>query len=231
MRALSGLTLLLSTVLLTACATSHPALRAWEEAAPAAGCESPDEDSCVTLACEDGLCGFFRCEDVVALEEAPRGAEVERAQFVRPTPPMGPARPGRAWRWSPWLRRGAEPVMTFQWYAASQPRPLPPRVPLALPAPRMQKHHVFPQAEDLARWFKARGIDIHQYTLLIPEHVHRRIHAGGPSGGLWNQAWRDFREASRDKPPSREEIYRHAGVLIFRFELNGPVQPYFRQFR
>lgn len=121
--------------------------------------------------------------------------------------------------------------MTFRWYAASQPRPLPPPVPLALPAPRMQKHHIFPQAEDLAAWFKRRGINIHQYTLLIPEHVHRRIHAGGPRGGLWNEAWREFMAANHDREPPREEIYRHAGMLIFRFELNGPVQPYFRQFR
>jgi uncharacterized lipoprotein (TIGR02269 family) len=227
MRLIRGLALLLASGVLTACASSRPVLRAWEEAAPAVGCKSPAEDSCVTLACEEALCGFFRCEDVVP-EEAPRGSEVERVQFVRPGLPMGPARPGRVRRWSPWLRGGAEPVMTFRWYAASQPRPLPPPVFLALPAPRLQKHHIFPQAEDLASWFKRRGIDIHQYTLLIPEHVHRRIHAGGPRGGLWNEAWREFQAANRDREPSRDEIYRHAGMLIFRFELSGPVRPYFR---
>jgi uncharacterized lipoprotein (TIGR02269 family) len=221
--------LLVASCLLTACAPSHPVLRAWEDAAPAAGCEAPELDSCVTLACEEALCGFFRCEDVL-VEDSSR-SEVERVQFARPLPPMGPVRPGRVRRWSPWLRSGAEPVMTFQWYAASQPRPLPPRPPLALPAPRMQKHHLFPQAEDLALWFKRHGINIHDYTMLIPEHVHRRIHAGGPRGGMWNEAWREFKDSYGDRPPSREEIYRHAGVLIFRFELSGPVQPYFRQFR
>jgi uncharacterized lipoprotein (TIGR02269 family) len=221
--------LLVASWLVSACATSHPVVRAWEEAAPAPGCESPEEDSCVTLACEEYLCGFFRCEDVVVVE-APR-PEVERVQFVRPGLPMGAPRSGRWWRRSPGLRDGAEPVMTFRWYAASQPLPLPPRPPLSLPSGRFQKHHIFPQAEDLALWFKGRGINIHDYTLLIPEHVHRRIHAGGPYGGLWNESWREFRKANRDRAPSREDIYRHAGALIYRFELTGPVQPYFRQYR
>ncbi|WP_164019090.1 TIGR02269 family lipoprotein [Pyxidicoccus trucidator] len=229
MRKTTGFWLLVASWWVSACATSQPVARAWEDATPAAGCESPEEDSCVTLACEEGLCGFFRCEDVVAVE-APRSG-VERVQFGRPGLPVGPARPGRWWTRSPGLRGGAEPVMTFRWYAASQPLPLPPRTPLALPAGRFQKHHIFPQAEDLALWFKSRGINIHDYTLLIPEHVHRRIHAGGPAGGLWNMAWREFKEANRDRPIAREEIYRHAGALIFRFELTGPVQPYFRQLK
>jgi uncharacterized lipoprotein (TIGR02269 family) len=228
-----GWCLLLAAVLLSACATPHPALRAWERAAPAE-CESPEEDACVVLACEERECGFFQCEDVAEPEESQERSEfeVERVRLARPGLPMGPVRPGRVRRWSPEMRPGAEPVMTFRWYAASQPPPPPPRVPFALlPAPRLQKHHIFPQAEELARWFKARGINIHEYTLLIPEHVHRRIHAGGPRGGLWNEAWREFRDANLDRAPSREEIFRHAGVLIYRFELNGPVLPYFRQFR
>ncbi|MBZ4419177.1 TIGR02269 family lipoprotein [Myxococcus sp. RHSTA-1-4] len=234
MRRVPGLALLIAAWLLTACSTSHPALRAWEEAAPAEGCEAPGEDSCVVLACEERLCGFFRCEDVEVPEEAPQrsGLEVEPVLLMRPGLPMGPVRPGRVWRWSPAVRRGAEPVMTFQWYAASQPRPPPPRVPFALlPAPRLQKHHIFPQAEELAQWFKGRGINIHEYTLLIPEYVHRRIHGGGPSGGLWNEAWREFIRSNQLRNVPREEIFRHAGALIYRFELTGPVVPYYRHFR
>ncbi len=44
-------------------------------------------------------------------------------------------------------------------------------------------------------------------------------------GGLWNQAWRDFMRANRRATP--EEIYKHAGELIHRFELiGGPIQSY-----
>jgi uncharacterized lipoprotein (TIGR02269 family) len=68
--------------------------------------------------------------------------------------------------------------------------------------------------------------DIHQYTLLIPEHVHIRIHSRGPKGGLWNQAWLDFKHA--EPTATSEDIYRHAGQLIFRFELTGPIVPYAR---
>jgi uncharacterized lipoprotein (TIGR02269 family) len=71
--------------------------------------------------------------------------------------------------------------------------------------------------------------DIHQFTILIPEYVHLRIHGGGPKGGRWNQAWRNFIEDNQAAPP--EEIYRHAGELMFRFELTGPITPYHRRGR
>jgi uncharacterized lipoprotein (TIGR02269 family) len=63
--------------------------------------------------------------------------------------------------------------------------------------------------------------------MLIPEHLHLRIHSGAPSGGLWNQAWRQFRDAKGDA--STAEIYRHAGELIFRFNLAGPIVPYYQR--
>ncbi len=53
--------------------------------------------------------------------------------------------------------------------------------------------------------------------MVIEESVHYRIHSGGPRGGRWNEAWRQFKEANPNARP--EEIYRHAGELIYRFEL------------
>jgi len=63
-----------------------------------------------------------------------------------------------------------------------------------------------------------------QYTILIPEHLHIGIHGGGQRGGLWNQAWRDFRAAQPEAPAA--EIYRYADVLLYRFQLTGPIVPY-----
>jgi uncharacterized lipoprotein (TIGR02269 family) len=60
--------------------------------------------------------------------------------------------------------------------------------------------------------------------MVIPEHIHWEIHSGGPRGGQWNEAWREFMFKNPHALPP--EIYRHAGELIFRFELTGPVVPY-----
>jgi uncharacterized lipoprotein (TIGR02269 family) len=110
--------------------------------------------------------------------------------------------------------------------------PVPARQAIFVPAiPRWQgrfiKHHLFPQEPRLAAYFRAAGIDIHQYTMVIPEYVHRQIHGGrgmGP-GGAWNDAWRQFVRAN-PKPPSQDELMRHALELAFRFQLSGPVVPY-----
>lgn len=90
---------------------------------------------------------------------------------------------------------------------------------------RWEKHHIFPQANDLAEWFKINGVSIHDYTMPIPRELHRRIH-GGARGGAWNDAWRQFKTQNQLATP--EEIYKHAGELIHRFELiGGPIQPYY----
>jgi uncharacterized lipoprotein (TIGR02269 family) len=178
------------------------------------------EESTVVLLCEGRECGFFRCSDL-ALE--PGGVQLTRGGggfMASPAAPGG--RPGR-WR-SGWLRRNAGPVLTFRLYASRDPKPLL-LPPLRLPPGRYIRHHLFSQARDLAEWFKLRGVNIHGFTMVIEETVHHRIHSGGPRGGLWNEAWRQFKEAKPDASPA--EIYRHAGELIYRFELLGPIVPYY----
>lgn len=209
--------------LLAACATSGPAVpersetpevvASWEE-----GCE--DERSLVLLCREDGEeCGFFRCREAVpgdAVLLASRGGGPIYIPGLSPTP--------RGWRGRPigWPR-GTRPVLTFRFNRHFDPKPPQP----ALPPGRWVKHHIFPQAEGLARWFQRQGVpDIHQFTILIPEHVHIRLHSRGPRGGLWNMAWQQFKDANPNAPP--EAIYRHAGELMFRFELTGTVVPYSR---
>ena len=218
----SHLLLALATVLLCACGASSPALRAWEEAG-AASCERDDADACVALACDEEACGLFDCEDVEseAMAVAPPTPtptpRVELAQAYR-----APWRPPafRNWR-SMGIRPGARPRMTFHFRYRQGFLP-------ALrqePGPRV-KHHLFPQQEHLARWFKDRGVDIHKFTMLIPEHIHREIHSGTGRGGMWNQAWRDYHSANLRRAVSPEELHRKAVEFIFRFELTGPVMPY-----
>jgi hypothetical protein len=84
----------------------------------------------------------------------------------------------------------------------------------------MEKHHIFPQEPRLARWFGQQGINIHEYTLLIPLAVHRRIRGGsGGRGGLWNEEWRRFMEARPHATP--EEVWRDAIHLIVQYDLTG----------
>jgi uncharacterized lipoprotein (TIGR02269 family) len=208
---------------LAACATSSPTVYAgdevpevvdsWEE-----GCE--DERSLVLLCREEGEeCGFFRCREVVPRELllASRGGGSTYMPGGNPSL--------RRWRGRPigWPRN-TEPVLTFRFNRHFDPKPQP----LALPPGRWVRHHLFPQA--FQDWFHRQGVpDIHQFTLLIPEHVHLRIHGGGPSGGRWNHAWSRFMNSNPAASPA--EIYRYAGELIFRFELTGPVVPYSRRGR
>lgn len=221
MRTLSRLGLLWLG-LLAACATSTPVVPeeyeraevvdSWEE-----GCQ--DERALILLCDENGEeCGLYQCREVVPREAllAFRGGP---PLYI----PMGPASPRRWWGRPLWLPRDTEPVFTFQFYRHRQPKP-----PLLLPRGRWVHHHIFSQAEDLRLWFHQQGLpNIHHFTIIIPEHVHIRIHSGGPRGGLWNEAWREFKRNNPRAPP--EEIYRHAGELIFRFELTGGIVPYYRR--
>ncbi|MFP2904367.1 TIGR02269 family lipoprotein [Pyxidicoccus sp. 3LFB2] len=209
----------LAMVLLAACGSSSPAQRAWDDASGPASCEQEDADQCVAIACEDETCGIFDCEDVAsgAVARAPLTPRVELAQAYR-TPWRPPA--FRNWR-SMGIRPGAQPRMTFHFRYRQG----------FLPALRQEpgkrvKHHLFPQQEELAHWFKDRGVDIHQFTMLIPEHIHREIHGSTGRGGRWNQAWREYWLANRGRDVTPLELHRKAVELIFRFELTGPVMPY-----
>lgn len=217
----SLLSLFLSALLLAACATSSPAVREWERAEhdDASGCEDADADQCVVLACEDGECGIFGCEDVdpEAVARAPLSHGAELARGYRPlfrTPGTQ-----RNWRRTG-LRDGVRPRLTFHFEYRHGYLPAFPRL-----EGRLIKHHLFPQQENLATWFKIQGINIHQWTMLIPEHVHLRIHRGA-GGGAWNAAWEQFRIANRHRRVPPEELLRTAFEFAFRFDIVGPLMPY-----
>ncbi|MCP3135739.1 SitA6 family polymorphic toxin lipoprotein [Pyxidicoccus xibeiensis] len=206
----------LFAVLLCACASSFPGGRAWEDAERAEACDSAEVEQCVVVACEGEDCGLFDCADVdlEALAEAP----VELAQGYSRPPHRAPA--FRNWR-NTGIRAGARPRMTFHFRYRQGFLPALPREP-----GKLVHHHLFPQQPLLARWFLRCGVDIHKFTILIPEHIHRQIHSGTGRGGLWNQAWRDYHASIRGRTVTPEELHRKAVELIFRFELTGPVVPY-----
>ena len=126
----------------------------------------------------------------------------------------------RNWR-NTGLREGARPRMTFHFRYREGFLPAFPRLEGTL-----VKHHLFPQAADLAVWFRAQGINIHDWTMVIPEHIHWRIHTGSARGGLWNQAWREFRDANPMRRYTKEELLAKAFELAYRFDIVGPIMPY-----
>ncbi|MCY1073241.1 DUF2380 domain-containing protein [Archangium sp. miwbw1] len=51
------------------------------------------------------------------------------------------------------------------------------------------------------------------------------MHSGGPQGGKWNAAWRQFQQSNNGAAP--EEIWRFAGELMTRFGVMGPLVSYY----
>ncbi|MCP3141328.1 SitA6 family polymorphic toxin lipoprotein [Pyxidicoccus xibeiensis] len=212
MRSLHALLLLWLAVSWSGCATVTPRVSAETE------CEDPGADQCVTLLCLGDACGFYRCEDMPG--------EVELARFPPSVGPPTPAAPGgrprRNWGGAGKLPGGA--VMVFPNWNGAPEQIIPPS--RQLPPGRWEKHHIFPQQEELARWFEKQGVRIHDFTMPLPFEVHQRIHREGGNGGPWNRSWLDFKRLNPRATP--EEIYKHAGELIYRFQLtDGPVQPYY----
>ncbi|QDE92420.1 hypothetical protein BHS06_27490 [Myxococcus xanthus] len=211
---LSGLV----SLLLVGCASTAPGPASPSEPPSSLECERSDEGACVVLACESGTCGLFDCEDVALEEEAQAAFRPVLAGAFRPPARGGPS--FRHWR-NLGIRSGSRPRMTFHFRYREGFLPALPRGP-----GKLVHHHLFPQQPELARWFRSHGVDIHKFTILIPEHVHRQLHSGKGRGGMWNQAWRDFRDSQQGRSMTSEELHRKAVELIFRFELTGPVVPY-----
>ncbi|XXF78252.1 TIGR02269 family lipoprotein [Myxococcaceae bacterium GXIMD 01537] len=187
-----------------------------------------DADSLVFL-CGEEACAFYRHGDV-----APGRVVLARGSMPVAPPPLAAPVPGamRYWGSAQGLPRDARPVFIIPWYN-EKPQPLLPQwseeqrreLERAREQPRV-KHHIFPREELLRLWFKAKGINVHQWTLVLLKDDHDRIHRG-PRGGPWNEAWRRYMIAKRGA--TKEEIWRYAGELIQRFELYGPVISYWRR--
>ncbi len=107
------------------------------------------------------------------------------------------------------------------WEEARADPGCPPCIPSREP---LEKHHIFPQ--ELAAWFKIKKIDIHAFTLRLPKSFHGWLHSGGPRGGQWNEAWRQFR--SNNINANQDRIWKFAFELMSRFGVNErPFVPYY----
>jgi uncharacterized lipoprotein (TIGR02269 family) len=214
-------------LLLAACAPADSSLRgdyespellvSWEQARSSPGC--------VVLLCDEEYCALVRCRDA---EEVQSPSVVLTRGTLAVQPPLSQ----RASRWwghplaAPTL---VEPVFEIPWRNwKTRSQHLNKDIPLyCLPAPEpMERHHIFPQQAVLAEWFRSKGISIHAFTIPVPRSFHHYLHSGGPEGGMWNEAWRQF----KDKNPgaTQEEIWRFAGELMIRFKVNGHLVPYCR---
>jgi uncharacterized lipoprotein (TIGR02269 family) len=216
----------LATLLLSGCGSTAPTMLAgadaeWDEALE---CEEPGADQCIVLACdgEQGECGVFACEDVdpEAMSRASLAHGAELAQGGTFRPPFRTPGTSRNWRRTG-LRDGVRPRLTFHFRYRDGYLPAFPRL-----EGKLIKHHLFPQAQEFAAWFKKQGINPHDWTMVIPEHVHLRIHRGGGRGGAWNRAWREFKNANLDRNVPPAELITKAFELAYRFDIVGPIRPY-----
>ncbi|OJT25632.1 hypothetical protein BO221_07125 [Archangium sp. Cb G35] len=220
---------LLLGVLLAGCAASEPALREQEAEGEAA-------DTCLTLLCDEEVCGFFRCEDVAGAMAVSEGAEVAPGGVVKVLdmqglgvyPPGYSGSPMRYWGRPLPLQREQGAVFIIPWRNHHLRKLLPSQKQLIDEANRKlnrphDKHHIFPQ--EFKKWFDRRGINIHQWTMFIETELHQRIHCG-ERGGPWNAAWRQFKLAN-ETTATKEEIWQHAWELCVRFGLMAPLQPYY----
>ncbi len=216
---------LLYTVL-SACANPTSAVREGEETLDAAASweEARADPSCVVPLCDEERCALWRCQDVVEVDPHP---VVLTRGTVNVRPPLANPNPSRWWGRPLAAPVGTEPVFEIPWhnwnirgrYAALALRP--PCIPSWEP---LEKHHIFPQ--EFADWFRAKKIDVHAFTLRLPKSFHRWLHSGGPQGGQWNAAWRQFRINNRDA--LQEQIWQFAFALMARFQIHErPLVPYY----
>ncbi|MBX7184943.1 MAG: DUF2380 domain-containing protein, partial [Vicinamibacteria bacterium] len=98
---------------------------------------------------------------------------------------------------------------------------------LTAPKAPPRDHHIFPR--EFEKFFSARGIKIHDFTVTLDEATHlRALHGRGNMGqtpGRWNPTWRQFID---DNPNATAlEIYQQGGKMMSEYGLTGMrIHPY-----
>ncbi|WP_083968017.1 TIGR02269 family lipoprotein [Hyalangium minutum] len=214
---------------LVACATVSPSgseLAGTEDEGVAVSFgEACEDESSLLALCAGNQCGLYRYREVMEHSAAGRVVLARGGVAVLLNPQPGAQ---RNWGSAQELPRDSRPVFIIPW--RHKPPLLPSQQQMLDEAAKErrkphEKHHIFPQM--YKEWFTGRGIDIDEYVIPLAVEKHRSIHRGA-KGGPWNAEWDKFIRAQLIPPP-KEEIYRHAGKLIYEFELFGPVMPYWKQ--
>ena len=212
-------------VLLSACVTSAPTAREDDETLDVVlSWEAAREDpSCVVPLCDEAGCAVWRCQDLVETDPHPVLLALAHGTL---RPPPNPTR----WWGRPLVAPiGTEPVFEIPWHnwnIRGQYAPKALRLPCIPSREPLEKHHIFPQEKFLAEWFERKGINIHAFTMRLPKSFHSWLHSGGPRGGQWNEAWRQFVRQS-DENTNQEDVWRFAFGLMNRFYLNGSLVSYY----
>lgn len=80
-----------------------------------------------------------------------------------------------------------------------------------------REHHVIPQASTLRGYFDNAGIDVDDYTIVLPKSVHDGLHQGkgtGP-GGPWIRDWKNF--FAKNPGAGKSEILQHADDMMGKY--------------
>jgi hypothetical protein len=103
-------------------------------------------------------------------------------------------------------------------------------VPLALPAPKMVKHHVFNKFRGISEksqkyrdFFQKHQIDIDGYSISISESFHRsQIHGAGKN---WTTKWKTWIDLNPGA--SSKDVYQFAGKLMDEYNVSHiPIERY-----
>jgi len=90
-----------------------------------------------------------------------------------------------------------------------------------LPAPKWNRHHIFPKEKKLRAFWDKAQIDIDKYTIRMEQTSHLRgVHGKGlmKLPGKWNQAWKRFFKKNPDATDL--QIFQQAGKMMDEFGLS-----------
>ncbi|MBK8150805.1 MAG: TIGR02269 family lipoprotein [Acidobacteria bacterium] len=174
---------------------------------------------------------FFRIARPIFPSAWRQMSQSNRNSYLRGIPNGGCC----GWRPSPTFRGPVGPFLPQQQAEIAQ-RTLELRLretiitPVGAPRPvdsflgQYARHHIFPQSREFADFFRQAGIDVNQFTIVIPREHHIATHSGigQGSGGWWNNQWRIFKE--NNPRAGRAEIFQQANRMILQQQLMGPIQ-------
>ncbi|MFP2907897.1 TIGR02269 family lipoprotein [Pyxidicoccus sp. 3LFB2] len=214
--------------LFCACAGGTPALDAgdsyslapeWVKVGDTSECEGAAADPCLAPACTGAICALYSCEDL-------KPGRVVRTRGSLPARPSPDSQ--RYWGNAQVLPGGGEPVLIIQWY---RPEELPSqqqarRILEAWRQRPKERHHIFPRA--FALYFKTKGINIHEWVLMLDVAEHKRIHHG-PNGGPWNQDWYAWIQSTQQLA-LQPEHFEQASLMNQKYNLWGLPLTYWQRF-